>query len=136
MLTTALGAKPYCALKLLEMTRNSWVASALGKGAASRALVSMLETPSSRYQVLPCRWPPAEAPDSVGKELFPGKVEACDISSLVTPGDRSTRLDGSRPFSGRSLTSSSPTTWPISDVVVLRSSAPPVTVTVCCMAPG
>src|SRR5580698_2694408 len=86
MLTTALGAKPYCALKLLEMTRNSWVASALGKGAASRALVSMLETPSSRYQVLPCRWPPAEAPDSVGKELFPGKVEACDISSLVTPG--------------------------------------------------
>jgi len=34
--TTAPGAKPYCALKLLVMTLNSCEASELGNGAVSR----------------------------------------------------------------------------------------------------
>src|SRR5882757_3745906 len=128
MLTTAFGAKPYRASKLFEITRNSCVASAFGKGAANNANASMLETPSNRYHVLPWRPPPAEAPLSVGNELVVGNVEACDCSSLVTPVVRKTRLDGSRPLSGSSLMEDSPITWLISAVVALITSAPALTV--------
>src|ERR1700733_11919801 len=106
MLTTALGANPYCASKLLVVTRNSSVASVFGKGAASRLKVSMLATPSRRYQVLPWRWPPAEAPDSVEKELLLVGVGASECSSFGVHGARATSAEGSRPSMGNSVTSS------------------------------
>ena len=92
--------------------------------------MSMFATPSSRYQVLPWRPPPTEAPDSVGKELLVVSVEAWLYNSLVVPTAKLTRLEGSRPFKGRSFTSSSSMTWPISAVVVFSCSARPVTVKV------
>jgi hypothetical protein len=125
-LTMPPSARPYSALKLLFMTRNSLTASCDGVARCDPLAARMLSAPSTVTALFRSRWPPKEIRMTFGSV----KGDWALVWPTETFGLRRAKSVKRRPLTGRAAICSVFTTWLISVRVGSITGVSPVTTTV------